>query len=211
MKIWTQSELDERIHRGRSGPIDLGTGVYSAVDFAGASSLIIGEGSVLGAGVRLGDMVRIGRYTTVGEDCRLNGLATIGERCRFGEGAHIGPCSKIGNRVRFDAGCDIGVGSELGDMIVLPDVCRLYGHEVYGGSLIKIQDEMLRVYAMRGTDGLIWICRTGNTSTLEEWLEMAEALASSQEERYRSQGEIMTQMALYVQARMRRWDGISTI
>lgn len=202
MKIWTQADFDAH-PRALTGWLELGSGDFSAVDFGGVSFVDIGEGSVLGPGVRLGEMVRIGRGTRVGEDFRARAFVTVGERCAFGEGARLGMGCKIGAHTRFDAGVEIGLGAEIGDLVDLPRACRLFGIPADGRTLVKIAPVCGRVlYAFLRTDGTAQTAGTGVILTLEDRERLARQLMASQEAAERAEGGEMMDACLYLAARL---------
>lgn len=207
MKIWTQAEADAQ-RAGLNGFTDMGSGDFTAVDFKGRSRLVIGEGSLLGDDVRLGEFAHIGDHCTFGRNCRIAAFGAVGNRCAFGEGAHLGVACRVGSYTTLRDGCRVDNGTELGDMVSLPDSCTLYGVRAYGDTFIKIAPvEGRALYAFMGLteDGreTAFVRMPGMVRTLGEFTEFANDLCRMEDAgsgRAR-QGAEMLAAARYLAAR----------
>lgn len=180
MKKWTQAEYDE-IKGSLSGFIELGSGDFRAVNFKHRCRVEIGENSILGDDVDLGEFTKIGAHTEVGDRCRLGAFSTIGDRCTFGETACVSVGGKIGNGTTFKDNVQIEAGVDFGDMVVLPDLCSLFGVTAHGKSFLKMAPvEGGALYAFVGVNEKneldVFIKTTGALRTLAEYAQFAQSL-----------------------------------
>lgn len=206
MKKWTQMEYDQTGKNSMTGFYELGTGDFRTVsNFSGRHRVEIGEGSLMGSDVVLGEFCRIGdNVVQEGTGFELGAMAAIGRNCTFGKGTHIREGSRIGSGCIFLKDCIIDKGVEIGDDISLPRTCTLFGVKAMGSSFIKIAPvEGRHLYAFVGEDKdgkkHVFVYQPGGLWLIEEYHQFAVNLCQSQ--CIRPQGHEMLAAARYLEER----------
>ena len=100
-----------------------------------ASSVKIGSGTVICAGVVISPATRIGR------DCIINTSATVDHECIVEDGVHIGPGVHIGGRSVIKQGAWIGIGATVRDRITIGE------SSIIGAGSVVVRDIPPRVVA----------------------------------------------------------------
>lgn len=188
MKRWTQAEFDTAART--QGRLELGTGDFTEVDFAGAHNIVIGPCSVLGHVVHLGMNAEIGAHTTAGDAFRAGGAIDVGEQCHFGLRADLGEAARIGRGCCFATGVRIGWGTAIADDVALPRDCTLFGVEhADGRTLMKISSvNGATLYAFAsyacghgGTVPDVWVSIRESCRRLDSFQKWAISLTREQE------------------------------
>ena len=221
MKTWTQEAFQMQKSSLKTGFVEFETGDFRQVkewrvqtgrrEFYPRHRVEIGEGSILGENVILGDYCRIGHNVTqMGSGLDLGPMAMIGHGCTFGANAHVREGSRIGSGVIFCGPCVIDKGVELGDDIRFPENCKLFGvEEADGKSLIKIspvEGRHLYAFTGRSEEGgrCVYVAMPGMLRTLAEFTEFSINLCSSKEIG-KPMGFEMFEAAKFLEVRFRRF------
>ena len=202
---YTQAGYDRQGPDIRNGFYELGTAdLRSVEDFHGRHRVEIGEGSLLGGPVQLGESCRIGdNVVQEGGRFDLGPMAAIGRNCTFRD-AHISEGSRIGSGCIFLHDCTIDKGVEIGDDITLPMACTLFGIRALGTTFLKISPvEGCHLYAFVGLDEIgkkqVFVYRPGALWVLDDFHQLAVDLCQSQT--IRPQGHELLAAARYLKER----------
>jgi sugar O-acyltransferase (sialic acid O-acetyltransferase NeuD family) len=93
-----------------------------------AQDVLIGEGTVIVAGVV------INPGCTVGENVIVNTSASVDHECVIEDGAHVGPGAHLGGKVRVGRAAWVGIGATVRDRV------RIGANSIVGAGSVVLRD-----------------------------------------------------------------------